>query len=148
MNSARPWVLSYALTVRRPYSRLRGWPQMRRPLARSFQNAFRGIIHTLRSQRNARIHLGAASLVVGLGVWLGLEFLEWAVLVLTIGVVVAVEMVNTALEALSDAVCPDHHPLVGIGKDVAAGAVLVAAVAAVVVGLLIFVPRLARLPVP
>lgn len=120
---------------------------MSRPLARAFRDAFRGIIYTFRSQRNARVHLGIASLVVGLGVWLGLGFLEWAVLALTIGVVVAVEMVNTALEALSDAVCPGHHPLVGIAKDVAAGAVLVAAVAAVVVGLLIFVPRLARLPV-
>ncbi len=115
---------------------------MARPLADSFRDAFGGVLHLFSSQRNARIHLGVALLVVALGLWLGLTLLEWALLALTISLVVAMEMVNTAVEALSDAAVPDHHPLIGVAKDVAAGAVLVTALGAVVVGLLVFVPRL------
>jgi diacylglycerol kinase (ATP) len=115
---------------------------MPRPLIESFRDAFRGIFHVLRTQRNARIHLVATLVVVGAGLGLGLGPLEWAVLVLTISLVLAMEMVNTALEALADAAVEGYHPLVGIAKDVAAGAVLATALGAVVVGLLIFVPRL------
>ncbi|MGE5619305.1 MAG: diacylglycerol kinase family protein [Sphingomonadaceae bacterium] len=117
---------------------------MHRPLSSSFRDAFRGVLHTLGSQRNARIHLTIGLAVVGLGFWLRATPLEWAVLVLTIGLVIATEMLNTAIEALADAVCPDHNHLIGAAKDVAAGAVLVTATAAIVVGLLLFGPRLVR----
>lgn len=118
---------------------------MARPFVSSFRDALRGVFHTFRSQRNARIHLAVGLAVVAGGVLLGLAPLEWAVVVLAIVLVVAAETVNTALETLGDAACPDHHPLVGVAKDVAAGAVLVTAVGAVVVGLLVFVPHLLRL---
>ncbi len=115
---------------------------MPRPLTDSFRDAFRGIFHTCRTQRNAKIHLAVSVVVVGAGLWLRLSLLEWVVLVLTISLVIAMEMANTALEVLADAVVTTHHPQVGIAKDVAAGAVLVTAIGAVAVGLLVFVPRL------
>ena len=111
-------------------------------LVSCFRCALAGIWHTLRTQRNARIHLGITAGVVLLGVWLGLGWTEWAVLVLTVAVVFVAEMFNTALEATLDLACPAYHPLAKIGKDVAAGAVLLAAILAVVVGLLILGPHL------
>ncbi len=118
---------------------------MPRPLAHSFRDAFRGVLHTLGSQRNVRIHLAVGLAVVALGLWLEVSSLEWVVLVLTISLVVATEMLNTAIEDLADVVCPDHNPLIGAAKDVAAGAVLVTALGAVVVGLLLFSPRLVQM---
>jgi diacylglycerol kinase len=96
----------------------------------------------LRSQRNAWIHALISAAVFGLGLWLGLGRLEWAILLLTIGLVWLAEFVNTALEALVDLASPDLHPLAKVGKDVAAAAVLVAACVAVLVGLLILGPPL------
>jgi diacylglycerol kinase len=80
--------------------------------------------------------------VTALGLWLGLGRLEWAVIVLAVGLVWMAEFVNTALEAVVDLASPDLHPLAKIGKDVAAAAVLVGAITAVVVGLLVLGPPL------
>jgi diacylglycerol kinase len=77
-----------------------------------------------------------------LGLWLGLGRLEWAIIVLTVGLVWMAEFVNTALEAVVDLASPDLHPLAKVGKDVAAAAVLVGACTAVVVGLLVLGPPL------
>jgi len=107
-----------------------------------FRYAWAGIVHTLRTQRNARIHLGISLAVVALSLWLKLTTTEWAVIVLTIAVVFMAEMFNSAIEATIDLASEDYHPLAKIGKDVAAGAVLVCAVLAVVVGLLILGPHL------
>jgi len=108
----------------------------------SFRHAFAGCCHLLQSQQNAWIHACATVAVVLLGLWLRLSPLEWAVIVLTIGLVWMAEFVNTALEAVVDLASPDLHPLAKIGKDVAAAAVLVGAVTAVVVGLLVLGPPL------
>lgn len=108
----------------------------------SFKFAFSGIGYVLWSQRNAKIHLVVTLAVLALGVWLKITPSGWAVLVLTIGVVMAAEMLNTAVEALVDLVSPEYHPLAKIAKDAAAGAVLWLAIAAVVVGLLILGPPL------
>ncbi len=108
----------------------------------SFGHAFAGCIYMLRTQRNAWIHTCATVAVTALGLWLGLSRLEWAALVLVIGLVWMAEFVNTALEALVDLACPDLHPLAKAGKDVAAAAVLVGAVTSVIVGLLILGPPL------
>ena len=96
----------------------------------------------LRTQRNAWIHLCATVAVTALGLWLGLGRLEWAVIVLAIGLVWMAEFVNTALEAVVDLASPDLHPLAKIGKDVAAAAVLMGAITSVVVGLLVLGPPL------
>ena len=108
----------------------------------SFRFAFAGIVHAVTQQRNVRIHFLTAAVVVVLAGLLKVSLVEWAVLVLTVGFVVVTEMVNTAIEAVVDLVSPDFHELAKVAKDVAAGAVLVAAVAAVIIGSLIFVPAL------
>jgi diacylglycerol kinase len=111
---------------------------------RSFHYAFAGIAYCLRTQRNFRIHMLAAVLVGIVGGLLGLSGVEWAVLALTVTMVLAAEMVNTVVEAAVDLASPGLHPLAKTAKDVAAGAVLVTALGAVVIGGCIFVPHLLR----
>jgi diacylglycerol kinase len=113
-----------------------------RNLADSFRHAFAGLWYTLRTQRNARIHLAIAAGVVALALWLGLSYAQWAVLALTIGFVLVSELLNTVAETLVDLVCPEYHPQAKIVKDVTAGAVLLGAILAVVVGLLVLGPPL------
>ena len=114
----------------------------------SFRHAFAGLSYMLRTQRNAWIHACATVAVTAVGLWLGLNRWEWAVIILVIGLVWMAEFVNTALEAVVDLASPDLHPLAKVGKDVAAAAVLVGAVTAVLVGLLVLGPHLwARLSV-
>ncbi|MCC7359882.1 MAG: diacylglycerol kinase family protein [Anaerolineales bacterium] len=108
----------------------------------SFRFAFAGWWYMLRTQRNAWIHAVVSTVVFALGLLLGLGRLEWAILVLTVGLVWMAEFVNTALEAVVDLASPDLHPLAKVGKDVAAAAVLVGAATAVLVGLLVLGPPL------
>jgi len=106
--------------------------------------AGRGIRTLLESQHNAWIHAIATLLVLSLGFGLGIARLEWLALVVAVVSVWTAEAFNTALELLSDAVSPEFHPLIAKAKDVAAGAVLVSALGALVVGLLVFVPHLSQ----
>jgi diacylglycerol kinase (ATP) len=108
----------------------------------AFGHAFRGWWHVLKTQHNAWIHSLVATIVVVMGLWLGLKPLDWAVIVLTIAMVFTAEFINTAIEAVVDLASPVHHPLAKVGKDVGAGAVLVAALAGIVIGLLILGPPL------
>ncbi len=110
--------------------------------ARSFRFAGQGIAHAWRVTHNFRIHLAVSAVVVGLAAWLRLGRLEWALLVGCIGAVSALEVLNTAVEELVDLVHPGRDPRAGRVKDLAAGAVLVAAVAAALVGLLVLGPPL------
>lgn len=112
---------------------------------RSFAFAFQGIAYVLRTQRNARVHALAAALVIAAGLCFRVTAVEWAVLCLTIGVVFSTEMVNTVTELAVDQLTQRQHPLAKVAKDVGAGAVLVAASAAIGAGLAIFGPRLWRL---
>jgi len=108
--------------------------------AKSFGYAFAGIALVVRSQHNAWIHCLATVLVVGLGFFFPLSALEWSGLILAIAMVWIAEAMNTALEYLADAQSPQQNPLVGRAKDAAAGAVLLAAIAAAAVGLTILGP--------
>lgn len=108
----------------------------------AFGHAFRGWGHVLRTQHNAWIHSTIAAAVIAVGLWIGLPPRDWAIIVLTIAMVFTAEFINTAIEAVVDLASPVHHPLAKVGKDVGAGAVLVAALAAVVIGLLILGPPL------
>jgi diacylglycerol kinase (ATP) len=108
----------------------------------SLGHAFRGWVYVMRTQHNARIHAVAATIVLVLGLWLKIPARDWAVLILTIGTVFAAEFVNTAIEAVVDLASPQRHPLAKVGKDVGAAAVLIAALAAVLIGLLILGPPL------
>ena len=108
----------------------------------SFRHAFRGWHHVFRTQKNAWIHSAVAAVVFVLGLWLHLPPRDWAVIILTTAVVFAAEFMNTAIETVIDLASPDTHPLAKIGKDVGAAAVLVAALAAILIGLLILGPPL------
>jgi len=110
--------------------------------AHSFGHAFHGWWYVLRTQRNAWIHSLVATLVILVGLWLGLTAQDWAILILTIAMVFTAEFINTAIEAVVDLASPTHHPLARVGKDVGAAAVLIAALAAILVGLLILGPPL------
>ncbi|MEQ1745623.1 MAG: diacylglycerol kinase family protein [Saprospiraceae bacterium] len=107
----------------------------------SFRYALHGLADLFRTQPNARFHLVASVAVVAAGFWLEISRLEWIAVVLCMALVIALEAINTALEYLTDVVSPDYHPLAGKAKDVAAAAVLVAAVGAAVVGGLVFLPK-------
>ena len=113
-----------------------------RNIFEAFRFAFSGLWYALRTQRNTRIHLTIAAVVVVLGMWLGLSLTQWAVLTLTIGFVLVSEMLNTVAETLVDLVSPGYHPLAKVIKDVTAGAVLLAAIISVIVGLLVLGPPL------
>ncbi len=108
----------------------------------SFRHAFSGWWYVIRTQRNAWIHAVLSTAVVLLGLWLRLDRRDWALIFLTIAVVWISEFVNTALEAVVDLASPGIHPLAKVGKDVGAAAVLIAAITAVLVGLLVLGPPL------
>lgn len=110
---------------------------------RSFGYALSGCAYMLRYQKNTRILLAATLAVPAVSLWLGIETDDWATLVLTIGIVWMAEFLNAAIEASVNLAAPDIHPMAKVAKDVAAGAVLIAALVALVVGLLILGPPLA-----
>jgi diacylglycerol kinase len=107
----------------------------------SFRYALKGIRVLVASQPNARIHLMAALVVIFLGLWFDISSQEWLILVGFISLVICLEAVNTAIEYLTDLVSPEYNPLAGKVKDIAAGAVLIAAIGAVVAGVMIFLPK-------
>ena len=109
--------------------------------ARSFRHAFNGIAVVIRTQPNALIHLTATVVVVALGWYVDLGAVEWCVIVLAIGLVWVAEALNTAIEYLGDEISSEKRTGIGFAKDVGAGAVLLAAICAVVVGLIVFVPH-------
>lgn len=114
-------------------------------LRRSFFYAVEGIKHTFKGQQNFKFHVFAAILAIVLGFALGLSQGEWMWLLVAIALVLAAELFNTALESLTDLASPAIHPLAKVAKDAAAGAVLVMALFALLIGILLFVPKLLAL---
>ena len=110
--------------------------------AESFACAFRGIAGLLRGEPHARIHLAATAAVAALSWWLGIGQWEWVAVILAAGLVWTAEALNTAIEYVADLAHPDEHPEVKKLKDLAAAAVLFASLAALAVGLIVFVPPL------
>lgn len=111
-----------------------------RKLFCSFRYAFSGIIAAF-DEQNMKIHGFATIVVVVCGFLTGLNLLEWLILILTIALVIGAEMINTAIENVVDLASPDVHPLAKKAKDIAAGAVLLFAIASVIIGLIIFLPK-------
>ena len=109
---------------------------------RAIGHAFRGWGFVMRTQRNAWVHAFISTAVIILAIWLHVAPLDWALLVLAMGMVWSAEIMNTAIEAVVDLASPVHHPLARVGKDVGAAAVLIAAGAAVIIGLLVLGPPL------
>lgn len=112
------------------------------PLYKSFGYAFEGIFTGIRGERNMKIHCFAAVCVVVAGVLFHISVTEWCICLVLFGLILSLELVNTAIEAVVDLVTEDKKPLAKLAKDTAAGAVLIAAVMAAMAGLLIFVPKL------
>ena len=113
----------------------------KQPLFKSFGYAFEGIFTRIRNERNMKIHCTAAVLVVIAGLILGLSVTEWCICLTLFGLVMALELVNTSIEAVVDLVTEERKPLAKIAKDTAAGAVLIAAIMAAIIGCVIFVPK-------
>ncbi len=113
-----------------------------------FGYAFSGLWYALRTQRNVRVHLVAALLAILLGIWLHISALEFALLFVAITGVFSAEMFNTVLELCVDLASPTYHPLAKIAKDVAAGAVLLNALLAIIIGSFVFIPHLLALHWP
>ena len=111
---------------------------------RSFRYAWQGIRQCVGREQNLSFHLITTVLVIGAGFAFGITRGEWTTICLCIGMVIGAELFNTAIERLVDLVSPQRNPLAGQVKDIAAGAVLVCALAAIAVGLIIFVPYLTR----
>ena len=111
-----------------------------RKFFRSFRYALEGIISAF-SEQNLRFHVISAVVVVLAGLFTGLSTTEWLIIILIIAFVIGAELINSAIERVVDLASPDIHPLAKQAKDIAAGAVLVFAVASVIIGLLIFLPK-------
>lgn len=110
----------------------------RSSLRSTFKYAVQGIIHAFKAERNMKIHIVAAVVVFMAAGLLGLTLIQWLFLGLAVTLVITAELINTAVEAVVDLISPDDHPLARIAKDTAAGAVLVTACFAVVVGIAVF----------
>lgn len=111
----------------------------------SFKFAFHGLSSLLKNEHNSRIHLLAAILAIAMGISFKITISEWALLIIVIGLVFLTELLNTSLESLSDFVNPEINEQVKKAKDYAAAAVLVSAIVALIVGGLIFIPKILTL---
>jgi diacylglycerol kinase len=111
----------------------------------SFGHALRGCAMLFGSERNARIHLVAFALVVTAGFWFEINNTEWTMIILASGAVIAAEAMNTAVESTIDLVHPHHGEKAGRIKDIAAGAVLIVTISAIIVGVIVFYPRIKAL---
>lgn len=108
----------------------------------AFSYSFNGIYRLFRYEAHAQIHLCVAICVVIAGFLCSISLMEWCLIALCIGMVFATEGFNTAIEKLADEVTVERRPLIGAAKDIAAGAVLLAALSTIVVGLIIFIPKI------
>lgn len=108
----------------------------------SLRHAIRGIFTVAASEPNFSIHLVIGSLTIALGLFLNIQLWEWTMLTLTIGIVLTAEIFNTSIEHLTDLASPEIHPLAKKAKDTAAGAVLLTSLMAIIVGSLIFLPKI------
>ena len=107
----------------------------------SFRFAIKGVKNLIINEHNARIHLTALLVVIGLGLFFKLELMEWVAITIVSGIVILTELINTAIENLADIVEPKWNEKIGKIKDYSAGAVLVAAIVSVIVGSVIFIPK-------
>ena len=111
----------------------------------SFVYPIKGLQYAYRNEQNLAFDVGMAVIVVILGFILQISVTEWALLTLTIGLVISCELINTAIEAVVDLVTEEYHPLAKVAKDTSAAAVFIFAIVAIIVGLIIFGPKLIAL---
>ena len=114
-------------------------------LLKSFSNAFNGMKDFLLHDRNGKIHLAATIAVIILSLALNISLTEWIIVLLCIVIVMALEMINAAIEKLCDVVHKDFHPAIKMIKDISAGAVLWAAIISAIIACIIFIPKITEL---
>lgn len=112
------------------------------PITKSFLFAFEGIKTALKKEPNLRIHLIIAAVAIFAAMILGFNLLEWVILIITIGFVLTLELVNTALESIVNLVSPEIKEEAKVAKDVSAAAVFIAAAVSVLIGLFLFLPKI------
>ena len=112
------------------------------PIYKSFGYAFRGIRDCIVKERSIKIHLTMTALVILAGIFFRISVLEWIACLILFALVISLEIINTAIEAVVDLACEEKKPLARLAKDAAAGAVLVSAIFAAIIGLIIFIPKL------
>ncbi len=110
--------------------------------AKSFGDAFRGLIYLFKTERHAQVHLLITIVVIAAGFILHISSTDWMLICIAIALVIGAEAFNTALEKLCDVVHPEQHKQIGLVKDLAAGAVLLCAGIAVIIGSIIFIPKI------
>jgi len=108
----------------------------------SFRHAFDGFLHAVRTQPNFRFHLLATAVVILLGIYFSINYLEWLILIFTINMVLVAEMVNTSIESMVDLITLERRADAKVAKDVSAAMVLVSAALSVVIALVIFLPKI------
>lgn len=108
----------------------------------SFKYAFDGFKTLIKDEHNARIHLIATAIAVMAGIYFEINRTEWINILFTIGLVISMEAINSAIENLSDIVCPEKSPIIKKVKDLSALAVLICAIVAILIGILIFLPKI------
>jgi diacylglycerol kinase (ATP) len=109
---------------------------------KSFVYAFEGVMYFIKHEAQALIHLIAIVAVIGAGYWFNISLTEWIAVIFAIGIAVSAEMLNTAIEKLTDMVSPQINEQAKIVKDLAAGAVLIASLTAFIIGLIVFLPKI------
>lgn len=107
-------------------------------LVKSFKYALSGILRTVKFEQNMRIHITVANLIIAFAYFFGISKIEWAVLFFSIGFVIFAELINTAIERTADAVTEDYNDLIKYAKDAAAGAVIIAAITSMCIGVVLF----------
>ncbi|KXX66712.1 diacylglycerol kinase [Flammeovirga sp. SJP92] len=108
----------------------------------SFRYAFNGIKNLIKNEHNARVHIVGLTCVIGFGIFFKIGLIEWIAITIVSGLVILTELLNTAIERLGDFVQSDWDETIGMIKDYCAGAVLISAVISVIVGGLIFIPKI------
>lgn len=111
-------------------------------LINSFKYALQGFASSFRTERNMKIHVVATILVIILGIYLKLNLIEWSIITIAIVIVISAELFNTAIETIVDMVSPQKNEKAKLAKDISAGAVLISAIISVIVGLIIFIPKI------
>lgn len=116
--------------------------QKNKKIVNSFKYAIEGIATSFKEERNMKIHVFVMCLVIAMGFLLKISILEWIICIVLFSVVIAAELFNTAIETTIDMVMPEINQKAKIAKDVSAGAVLVLALGAAVIGIIIFLPKI------
>ncbi len=116
-----------------------------RRLIKSFKYAASGLVYAFRYEQNIIVHSLATIVVILMGIFFRISYIEWLIIFLIVGLVIATELINTSIEATIDLITLEKHPLAKVAKDTAAAAVMVFALVAIAIGLIIFVPKIVLL---